>query len=81
MLSRRLLAPLLIGALLLPIVILVLVGLARLFAAMGDERGATAVDYVALGVAVVWVVDLIALVLAQALHLLQAPDEPDEPQG
>ena len=57
------------AALLLPILTVVLVGTARLLAAMQDLAGAAAVDRVALGVGILWVTDLIALVIVQAIHL------------
>ncbi|MGD9645270.1 MAG: hypothetical protein AB7U73_06125 [Pirellulales bacterium] len=68
------------AALMLPIVSIVLVGLGRLLAAMGDAAGAVAVDRLALAVGVLWVLSLIGLVLLlAAVHVLAAPpDDIDE---
>lgn len=78
MVSRRWLTQLLVAALLLPIVICVLVGVARLLAGMADTSGAAVLDYLALGVAIAWVVDLIALVILLALESVSRGDAPTE---
>jgi hypothetical protein len=64
---RRLIFGFLGAALILPIVIVVLGGIARLLFAMGDESGAIIVDRVALAAAVVWLVDLVLLLIVQSL--------------
>ncbi len=76
MIPRRLLAALIVAALLLPIVITVVVGLARLLAAMNDHSGATMLERVALGCGVLWIVDVVTLVIAQAANSLGPPREP-----
>jgi hypothetical protein len=70
---RRLLTALAATALLLPILTVVLVGTGRLLAAMQDLAGAAAVDRVALGVGILWVTNLIALVIVQAIHISGGP--------
>ncbi len=76
--SRRLIptyALLLLTALavVLPIIICVLLALGRLLEGMGDATGGRVLDAVALGVGVLWVVDLIGLVLSQAVNSLIDP--------
>jgi len=72
---RRLIFGFLGAALILPIVIVVLGGIARLLFAMSDESGAIIVDRVVLAVAVLWLVDLVLLVIVQALTSV-LPDPP-----
>ena len=69
-LVRTALLGLLATAVILPIGISLLVGLARLLAAMGDTAGAGGLDRVALALAVVWGVDLVCLILLQGFHLV-----------
>ncbi|OHB86363.1 MAG: hypothetical protein A2V98_17015 [Planctomycetes bacterium RBG_16_64_12] len=54
---------------------LVALGLAELLAALNDQLGAKAVKYVALGCGVLFVIDLICLVLAQAVNSLDESDD------
>jgi hypothetical protein len=68
---------LLIAGLLLPIAISVIVALAALLTAMQDTTGGAALRYVALAGGVLWVVDLVAIVLVQAMDSLDRPDEED----
>ena len=70
---------LLVGALILPVAISVLFGLAKLLAAMGDALGAAALDRVALAAGVLWVLDLVALVVVQTIESLLAEDSRNEP--
>ena len=70
---RHLLIWLAAAALLLPILTVVLIGTGRLLAAMQDAAGAAAVDRVALGVGILWVTDLVALVIVQAIHTTSGP--------
>lgn len=74
---------LLASGILLPIIVTVLVGLARLLDGMGDATGAYIVDRVTLGFGVIWVVSLIGLVLVNAFRwevLTQSdPDELHDP--
>lgn len=72
--GRRLLIWLLLVALLLPIALCVVLGLAQLLAALQDEAGARAVRYAAMGLAVVWVVDLIVLLLTHVVVTLDGAE-------
>ena len=74
---RRLLLPLLLGALLLPIVLCIMLGLGRLLAAKGDAAGAAVADRLALAGGVVWAALLILMIIVQALLMLDAPTEED----
>jgi hypothetical protein len=72
---RRLLSLSVLVALGLPIVLCVVLGLARLLAAMGDQAGARVADVLALAGGVAWVTLLIVMVIVQALMVLGAADE------
>ena len=58
----------------------VALGLGRLLAAMGDETGGRVAGYVALASAALFVIDLICLILAQAVNSLADTDGPHEPE-
>ena len=58
---------LLLLALALPIIFMVLLGTSRLLDAMADPVGALAIGRIALAAAIVWVIDIVLLVMAQAL--------------
>jgi len=84
MLSHRAVRILIAVALVLLITLLVAVfvvgALAWLLGAMGDVPGQTVLGWVALACGVLAVIDLIFLVLAVALHSLEAPGHPpDDP--
>jgi hypothetical protein len=70
---HRLMLYLIAGLVMLPIVLSVLLALARLLSAMGDGLGALVLDRIALGVGIVWLVDFIALVLVLALERIGPP--------
>jgi len=77
--SRRWLIQLVVAALLLPIVICVVVGVGRLLAGMADTAGATVLEYLALGVGILWLIDLIVLVVLLALDAAARDDHrPDD---
>jgi hypothetical protein len=61
---------LLVGALMLPVAISILFGLGRLLAAMGDGAGGTVLGWIALAAGVFWILDLVCLVLVQAINSL-----------
>jgi hypothetical protein len=65
------LARLLIGVLLLPLAIVLAVAVAGLLSAMNDAAGAYVMNRLALGLGIVWVLGLIALLLALAVNSLQ----------
>jgi hypothetical protein len=66
---------LLIAGLLLPIAICVVVALAAMLTAMQDTTGGAVLRYVALAGGILWVVDLVAIVLVQAIDALDRPEE------
>ena len=70
---RRLILCLVAGLIVLPIVLSVLVALARLLGAMVDATGALVLDRVSLGVGIVWLVDFVSLVLVLALERAGPP--------
>ena len=73
-LVERLLLLLLAAALLLPIVAIVLGGLGHLLTKMGDTGGGTVLGGLALAAVILWLLDLVFLLLAQAIHRL-LPEE------
>jgi hypothetical protein len=70
---HRLIVCLVAGVVVLPIVLSVLVALARLLGAMGDAGGAVVLDRIGLGVGIVWLVDFVSLVLVLALERIGPP--------
>jgi hypothetical protein len=62
------------GAVLLPMAILLLLGVAALLTAMQDAAGAAVLGRIALGLAVLWVFTLLALLLALAAKSLADDD-------
>jgi hypothetical protein len=78
MIPARILASLVIGALALPVVISVLLGVGRLLGAMGDAAGAVVLDYVALAGGIVWIVFLVCLVVVLGIIALGRHQEPPE---
>ena len=71
---------LLAAAIALLIASLVGVGLGELLLKLGDATGGTVLKYVALACGVLLVIDLVCLVLAQALNSLTDSDEPPDAQ-
>ena len=69
---------LLVAGLLMPVAICVVMALSALLTAMHDEVGGAVLRYVALAGGVVWVVDLVAIVLVQAIDTLTRPDEEEQ---
>lgn len=68
----RVLVPAVVGALLLPIVIVVALGLAGLLAALGDDVGAAVCRGSALAVAVGWVVSVVTTAVAAGIVAVDA---------
>ncbi|MBN2477438.1 MAG: hypothetical protein JXB62_22725 [Pirellulales bacterium] len=62
------------GVLVLPIAMCVIWGVSVLLVAMGDTSGGSALRYIALGGAMLWVVALISLVVVQGLNSLVDAD-------
>ncbi len=73
----KVLMGLIVAGLVLPMTICVVVALAWLLSKMGDDPGGKVLGYVALALAIMWVVVLIALVLVQAIHLLGRSNDAD----
>ncbi len=74
-LLQRILLLLIAVALLLPVAALTVWAFGKLLGTMGDAVGGVVLERIALGLMVVWVLDLVFLILVQAIHLL-ASDEP-----
>jgi len=70
---RRAILWLLVAALGLPIAMCVLYALARLLEAMKDEAGANALGGVNMALFALWVIDLVALVIVQAINSMGGP--------
>lgn len=70
MVPRRAIAVLVIAGLVLPIVVAVTVGAARLLVAMEDLSGGAALDRVALAAGIIWAIDLISLVVVLGINSL-----------
>jgi hypothetical protein len=77
---RRTIFRLLVAAVLLPITICVVAGVAALLGGMGDDAGAAALRWIALAGGILWVIDLVSLVLLLAISAAGGgPDPPDGP--
>jgi hypothetical protein len=69
-------------ALVLPIAVVVIVGVAALLSALGDAVGGRVLAWIGLGVGIVWLVDLVCLVILQALlWLADRPSVSREPDA
>ena len=78
--SQKLLPPwiirvLIAGVAVLPIAICVILAVAALLGEMGEPPSQSPLKWVALGVGILWVVDLICLVLAQGVNSLTDLDD------
>ena len=69
--------PLIVIGLLLPMMISIALALAVLLAATGDDIGGRVLRYLALAGGVTWVVDLVSIILVQAIAALDRPDDED----
>ncbi len=76
---RRTVILLLTGVLVLPIAAWAIVAVSALLAAMGDAEGALWLRRLAWVGGAVWAVDLVCLVVVQAINSLGDADPPDEP--
>lgn len=74
---RPILTILLVIALVLPLSQAVLYLLGQLLAAMGDAAGERIVEGLIVTCLALWVLDLLLLLLALAIHALAPPDEPN----
>lgn len=68
-------------ALFLPIALAVILGVGGLLAAMGDAAAARVLGWIGFALGVVWVVDLISLVILQAIGSLGARPTDDHESG
>ncbi len=75
LIPARIVLLLVVGAVLLPIALCVVFGVAALLAQMGDAAGAAVLYRVALAGGTLWGIDLICLVLTLAIASLGGPDE------
>ena len=74
---RRIIFPLVLTAILLPIAVCVVLGVAALLGGMGDATGEGVLHWIALAGAILWIIDLVCLVLLLAIASLCGPDRPD----
>jgi hypothetical protein len=80
LMSQKLVSPrivhlLVAAATVLPIAICVVMGVAALLGEMGEPAGRSPLKWVALGIGILWAVDLVCLLLAQGLNSLADSDE------
>lgn len=80
LIPRRIVVTLIAVTLLLPITICVVLGVSALLDAMGDVAGGGVLHRIALGLGILWGVDLICLLVVLAIGTLRGPGESDEPQ-
>jgi uncharacterized BrkB/YihY/UPF0761 family membrane protein len=78
MITRRALNLLVTVGCLLPIALVIVLGVARLLAAMQDASGAAVLDRIALGLGIMWGLDLVVLLLALGIRTLEAAGEQEE---
>lgn len=71
MITRRALSLLVSVGCLLPIALVIVLGVARLLSAMQDANGAAVLDRIALGLGILWALDLVILVLALGIRALE----------
>lgn len=74
---KRILTILLAASGFLPIILVVLIAVERLLGALGDEAGAAALRRIGLAGGIVWIVTLIALLLALAIQAIESPPSGD----
>jgi hypothetical protein len=70
LIPERVSLTLVVVAILLPIVICIVLGVAALLSAMDDAVGGTVLRGVALGVGILWTVDLVSLLLVLAVNAI-----------
>jgi hypothetical protein len=78
--SRRIVFLLVTGVLLLPIAAWAVVAVSALLGAMGDADGALWLRRLAWLCGALWLVDLVCLVVVQALNSLSDTDQGEEPR-
>ena len=75
LIPARIVLSLIVVAVLVPITLCVVLGVAALLAQMGDAAGGAVLYRIALAGGILWVIDLICLVLVLAIGSLRGPDE------
>jgi hypothetical protein len=78
LIPHRIVLALMAIAIVLPITICVVVGVAALLNEMGDIFGGAMLHRTALVLGIFWAVDLICLLLVLAIGTLRGPDEPEQ---
>lgn len=78
MISRLALTILVAIGCVLPLAITIVLGTGRLLAAMQDTAAATVLDRIGLGIAMIWGVDLLCLLLALGINTLGPPAGPGD---
>jgi hypothetical protein len=79
LIPNRLVLILIAAAILLPITICVVLGVAALLEAMGDSTGGCVLHRTGLGIGILWAIDLICLVLTLGIHAIDnGPSEPED---
>jgi hypothetical protein len=58
------------GGIVLPVAICVVAGVGILLTAMGDLSGGAVLKWIGAGIAILWVIDLVLLILLQGMHFL-----------
>lgn len=75
---RRAIVLLIAGALILPIGVCVVLAVASLLVVMDDDIGGGVLRYIAIGCGILWVIDLVCLVVVQALNASADTDDPPD---
>ena len=75
LIPHRAVLALVVAAVLLPIGLSVVLGVASLLGQMGDTIGGCVLHRIALAGGILWIIDLICLVLALAIGTLRGPDD------
>jgi hypothetical protein len=80
LIPQQIVVAMIVAALLLPIAICVVFGVAALLAEMGDAIGGMVLHRIALGLGIVWAIELLCLLVVLAIGAVGGPHEPDGPQ-
>jgi len=75
--SRRMVFQLTVWAVMLPMIVCVVIGVAALLEGMGDYDGGVMLRRIALFGGILWTIDLIGLLMVLAIGSLRGPDEPE----
>jgi hypothetical protein len=72
--ARKVLIAFVLVAIIVPMVVLLLIGVAKLLAVMGDSLGAVCLDRLALAGGVLWGIDLLLLLVALSVNAIDGHD-------